>query len=331
MDATDKSQVLFTVVNVYAASKKAAESWKVAEQMMKDRGIVYHGTRTGMGGNAMEITFDACLAGYRKFVAVGGDGTVHDVLNGITHFVEWKNKEGESVTLSDFVLGVIPLGSGNDWIKTAGIPNDIQKAVEVLKNGVVRKQDVIKATMLDLDKLPQESEVAVSYMINIGGVGLDARVCTMVNAKKQQGKRGKILYVTSLMQAIAQRKPAGAKVICDGEVIFDGPYLSMALGVGKYSGGGMRQTPDAVLDDGLLDVTIIPEIALSRIACEAPRLFTGTFLKIPEVTSARGKCIYVLPYSDSSLEPVEVDGEVVGKLPVRFDVLESQVNILASE
>ena len=328
MNPTDKSQIWFTVVNVYAASTKAAESWTLAEGMMKEKGIIYHGTFTGKAGNAMEVTFDACMAGYRKFVAVGGDGTVHDVLNGIAHFVEWKKQEGASVSLSDFVLGVIPVGSGNDWIKTTGIPNDIEKAVSALQNGVCRAQDVVKAAMLDLDALPQEKEIAVSYMINIGGVGLDARVCTMVNAKKQQGKRGKILYVTSLMQAIAERKPALAKVICDDKVIFDGPYLSLALGVGKYSGGGMRQTPEAILDDGLLDITIIPEIAFSRIACEAWRLFTGSFLKIPELTYSRAKTIYVMPDTNSSLEPVEVDGEVVGKLPVRFDVLDNQINIL---
>lgn len=331
MDTTDKSQIWFTVINVYAASHKAADSWTLAESMMKERGIVYHGTVTGRAGNAMEVTFDACMAGYRKFVAVGGDGTVHDVLNGIAHFVEWKNQECSSISFSDFVLGVIPVGSGNDWIKTLGIPADISKSVDALEKGKVRSQDVVKVATLDLDKLPCENESAVSYMVNIGGAGLDARVCSMVNAKKQQGKRGKILYVTSLIQAIAQRKPARAKVLCDGNVIFDGPYLSLAFGVGKYSGGGMRQTPDAVLDDGLLDVTIIPDIPLGRIACEAWRLFTGTFLKIPEIISGRGRAIYVLPCEESSLEPVEVDGEVVGKLPVRLEVLDSQINVLVLE
>ena len=90
----------------------------------------------------------------------------------------------------------------------------------------------------------------------------------------------------------------------------------------------MRQTPEAVLDDGLLDVTVIPDIAMTRILCEAPRLFTGTFLKVPELVVARGRSISVMPLDGSSAEPAEVDGEVIGKIPVRFDVLDSRINIV---
>ena len=85
MEITDKSLIWFAVINIYAASEKAVKSWGQAEEHMKARGMVYHGSRTGRAGNAMEITFDACMAGYRRFIAVGGDGTVHDVLNGIAY------------------------------------------------------------------------------------------------------------------------------------------------------------------------------------------------------------------------------------------------------
>lgn len=328
MDNTEKSKIWFAVINTYAASKKAFSAWEKAELLLKQRGVVYHGNRTGAGGNAMEITFDACMAGYRKFVAVGGDGTVHDVLNGIAAYIEWTSQGPAGLLFSDFTMAVLPVGSGNDWIKTTGVPKDIEAAVEVLCEEVTRTQDVVKVSMLDMDSLPEEREISVSYMANIGGIGIDARVSGNVNAKKNQGKRGKVLYVTSLLQAISERKPAEAKVISDGNVLFDGKYLSMAFGLGKYSGGGMRQTPEAVLDDGLLDVTIIPDIPLGRIAREIFRLFTGTFLKIPEVISTKSKVVTVLPSSKSCLEPVEVDGEVVGKVPVRLELLESRINIV---
>ena len=324
----DRSEVWFAVINVYAASKQAAEYWKQAENYLKDKGFVYHGSRTGRGGNAMELAFDACMAGYRRFIAVGGDGTVHDVLNGIAGYIDWKNADGGSVSFSDFTLGVIPMGSGNDWIRTVGIPKDMNKSLDVLIAGNLSRQDVVKVSLLEQKSLPSENPVSVSYMANVGGVGIDARVCETVNAKKREGKRGKILYVTSLIKAIKERVPAAAKVYKDGELVFDGAYLSMAFGIGKYSGGGMRQTPDAVLDDGLLDVTIIPDIPLMRIALEAPRLFTGSFLKVPELSSFRGSVITVLPETSSCTEPVEVDGEVVGRAPVRFEIMDSQINIV---
>lgn len=327
MDVSDRSKIWFAVINGYAASKKASSKWTKAEERMRAKGVVFHGSRTGKAGNAMELTFDACMAGYRRFIAVGGDGTVHDVLNGIAAYVDGHDSD----SFSDFTLGVIPVGSGNDWIKSTGVPKDICKAVDILEASVVRPQDVVRLSALDFDALPQKKELAVSYMANIGGIGIDARVCEKVNALKTQGKRGKILYVTSLLRAISERKPALARVECDGKTVFDGAYLSMAFGVGKYSGGGMRQTPAAVLDDGLLDMTIIPDLPLKRIAREVPRLFTGTFLKVPELVVSKSKVITVIPYDMGCSEPVEVDGEVVGKVPVEFRVLDSQINIVVGK
>lgn len=328
MKIEDKSKIWYAVVNVFAASKKAASLWKKAEEHLKIREIPFHSRMTGGSGNAMEITFDACAAGYRRFVAVGGDGTVHDVLNGIGAFIEWQEGSGGTLSFADFTLGVIPVGSGNDWIKTAGIPRDIPAAVDLLLNGRIGTQDVVRTILFD-GSGESERPLAVSYMANVAGVGIDARVCGRVNMKKKQGQRGRKLYVGALLYAIRNRVPAYAKVLCDGREVFDGPYLSMAFGVGKYSGGGMRQTPEAVLDDGLLDMTLIPDLPLMRIAREVPRLFTGTFLKVPELVTAKSREITVCPYDMSCAEPVEVDGEVIGKAPVRFEVMKDRINIVA--
>jgi YegS/Rv2252/BmrU family lipid kinase len=327
MERPEKSSIWFAVVNVFAASETAATLWKDAEGLLKEKGVLFHGTRTGRAGNAAELTFDACMAGYRKFIAVGGDGTVHDVLNGIAAFLDWGVSSGRKLSFSDFSLAVIPFGSGNDWIKSLGLKADLNAAVDAIASGNLSKQDVVKVSLLAHDALPNEIELAVSYMVNVGGVGIDAKVCERVNAKKKEGKRGKILYVTSLIQAIAQRKSVPVRVVCDGKTIFGGPYYSIAFGVGKYSGGGMRQTPAAVLDDGLLDVTVIPELPFHRILCEAPKLFTDKFLTVPELAVAKSKKILVLPHDLTAPQPVEVDGEVVGNAPVRFEVLDSQLNI----
>ena len=327
MSIAERSKVWFAVVNVYAASKTASGLWEKAEARLKEKGIVYHGNRTGRSGNAMEITYDACMAGYRKFVAVGGDGTVHDVLNGIAAYVESMKEYSSGLTFDDFTLGVIPLGSGNDWIKSIGVPKDIYAAVDLLADPKLGKQDVVRASVLDHMMRPMSD----SYMVNVGGIGIDARVCVYVNAQKKAGKRGKILYVTSLIRAIKERKPAVAKVEVDGRTVFEGPYYSMALGVGKYSGGGMRQTPAAVMDDGMVDLTIIPELPLKRIVREVWKLFTDSFLTVPEVISVKGKSVVVTPVAGSSEEPVEVDGEVVGKISAQFDVLDTQINVVTGK
>ena len=170
--------------------------------------------------------------------------------------------------------------------------------------------------------------MSVSYMSNVGGVGLDARVCEIVNRKKEKGKRGKQLYVSALLYCIRHRVPIRARIVCDGKEIFSGKYLSIAFGIGKYSGGGMRQTPDAVIDDGLLDITVIPDIPIWTIAKEAPKLFTGTFNTVEVLTLAKCHEVLVLPEGEADAEPVEVDGEVVGRAPVRMEILDQQINVI---
>ena len=330
MKTGDKDMWL-VVVNVFAASKKAGSIWKRAAVMLEDAGVAFKAKFTGGVDNAIAISRKAAAKGHRKFIAVGGDGTIHDVLNGIAEFVF--SDEAAGVSLSDFTIGVLPVGSGNDWVKSTKVPREIREAVDVIAAGKTAAQDVVKVTVMDpsnmeTDEWMNAEALKVSYMVNVGGVGLDARVCEIVNRQKEQGKRGKKLYVTALMYCIKNRVPVRAKVICDGEVAFDGKYLSMAFGVGKYSGGGMRQTPLAEIGDGLLDVVVIPDIPIWTIAKEVLKLFTGKFHTVDVLTQAKAREVYVYPYKERYAEPVEVDGEVVGRAPVKMEVLAEQINVV---
>lgn len=324
MGKTIDSGKWMAVVNVFAASRKAGSIWKNAAVMLEEAGVLYKARFTGGELNATALSRKSAAEGYRNFIAVGGDGTIHDVLNGIGEYVA----SAEGVSFSDFTLAVIPVGSGNDWVKSVGVPRDIREAVRLVAEGVRRKQDVVKVSVLDAADLDAEP-LTVSYMANIAGVGLDARVCEIVNRKKEQGKRGKKLYVSALLYCIRHRVPVRASIVCDGVDIFNGKYLSIAFGTGKFSGGGMRQTPLAVIDDGLTDVTVIPDIPLMTIAKEVPKLFTGTFHKVDVLTQARCRKVTVIPAKEADAEPVEVDGEVIGRAPVTMEVLEGQLTVVA--
>ena len=165
-------------------------------------------------------------------------------------------------------------------------------------------------------------------MANVGGVGFDANVCKKVNFEKNTGKSGKVLYLKALISNILNFKTFDCVVEADGKEIFRGTTMSIALGAGKYSGGGMLQVPDAVLDDGLLDITIIPLMPLHRIIRAVPGLFTGKLLKDnPELISAKCSSLSIKPLS-SPAPLVEVDGEVVGNLPVSIERLDGQLRVL---
>jgi diacylglycerol kinase family enzyme len=214
------------------------------------------------------------------------------------------------------------MGSGNDWIKSLGIPRDVKNIVGLISSESFGRQDVVKVSLKDESGSPK----SVTYMANVGGVGIDADVCRIVNVNKKMGMSGKILYVKALIQCLMRRVPVVARVLCDGEEVYHGKYFSIAFGVGKYSGGGMRQTSDAVMDDGLLDMTIIPELGALTIAMKAPQLFTGTFSRIKQLVSKRGTKIEVIP--DNGRPYVEVDGEVIGAAPVCMEIMGQQINVL---
>lgn len=326
-------KIWYAVVNPNAGSGKTVTEWPKAEKVLRESRVEYEYRTTWQSGAAIEITIKACESGYRRFLAVGGDGTVHEVLEGIVRFIEMSSvaatfEAGTHIpSLSDFTLAVIPVGSGNDWIRTLGVPKDPIEITRLLKNEHFGKQDVFRIKGRD----SETSTDVVSYMANVGGVGFDANICHQVNFEKNSGKSGKILYLKVLVSNVLRCKPFRCRVVADGKTIFEGDSLSIAMGVGKYSGGGMMQVPGAVMDDGLLDVTIIPVLPIFKIIRAVPTLFSGKLLSSnPELIFARCANLTVEPLDGPGVR-VEVDGEVIGNIPISVDRLPGQINVLVGE
>ncbi len=337
-------KVWYAVVNPHAGSGKTISEWPKAELLFQEKGVEYEYKTTWRKYHASEIAFDACRQGYRRLLAVGGDGTVHEVLDGIVRFVASCNAAsgtpgdvpdavcagGETahrsrLSLSDFTLGVIPIGSGNDWIKTLHVPHSTSAVVDLISREHFGKQDVFKLTIDGGAGKP-----VLSYMANIGGIGFDANVCHFVNFEKDCGKSGKILYLKVLIQNIVKRRNFHCRIYADGALAYEGSVFSVAMGIGRYSGGGMLQVPDALNDDGLLDFTVIPELSMAQIARAVPSLFTGRLLQNPNIFSSRCRDFRVeLGEEETAQARIEVDGEVVGTTPLHAELLPDQLNVVA--
>lgn len=231
--------IWLAVVNPHAGSGRTISEWGKAERLLDEKEIAYECRRSGGGHNASMIAYHAARDGYRRFIAVGGDGTVHDVLSGVMNAIG----ESADMSIADFTLAVIPIGSGNDWIKAHGIPHDTESVVELIASGSFSNQDVVKVCVTDPAGVNAAAET--SYMVNVGGVGFDAHICERVNRQKSEGKSGRLLYVKSLLYNLFHYKPSRMRVECDGKVVFDGPCFSIAFGIGKYSGeaSGRLHTP----------------------------------------------------------------------------------------
>ena len=312
-----KSDCYFFIVNPRAGSGKTMYEWLPAERRLKRLGIPCDIAMTDHKRHATALAQHAAAEGYRRIIAVGGDGSLHEVFNGICR---WCAATG--VPTEEFLIGVVPIGSGNDWIRSLGVPNDTTEVVNMIHRGSSGVMDVMRV---------KSSGGKTAYMANIGGVGFDSHVCKRVNAQKESGRRGKLIYLNSLRYTIFNLKSIYISVVADGEVVFTGMCYSVAFGNGKYSGSGMRQVPLAVMDDGLLDYTIIPKTPLLKVVRELPRLFNGTLHQSEYVISGKCRSLQIVPMDEQSGDIFELDGEIEGWLPMSIEVTGHQIRVIKGE
>ena len=165
-------------------------------------------------------------------------------------------------------------------------------------------------------------------MANIGGAGFDSHVCKRVNLQKESGARGSKIYLNALRQTLFSLKHINLRFVADDKVIYEGPIYSFALGNGRYSGSGMRQVPLAVIDDGILDLTIIPKMPLTTILRQIHRLYNGTLAESHDVIIARCKKLEVIPLDEDSADIFELDGEIEGQLPIYIEMDGRQIGVI---
>jgi Sphingosine kinase and enzymes related to eukaryotic diacylglycerol kinase len=304
----------YFIVNPRAGSGKTMSEWVPAERLLEQKGIPFVTAMTDHKKHAIELAREAAAAGFRRIAAVGGDGSLHEVLGGICG---WCAATG--VPPEEFYLAVVPIGSGNDWIKSCGVPDDVDKVVELIAAGSFGRMDIVRAS---------SAGGRISYMANIGGIGFDSHVCDRVNRQKERGMRGRMIYLDALRYTMFHLSPISIAVQSDGDEVFSGEAYSLALGNGPWSGGGMRQVPLAANDDGILDFMVVPKTKLSSLVKEIPRLFTGSAHESPLIRSGRCRALRIAPLDERSADILELDGEIEGRLPMLVEVTGQQINVL---
>lgn len=303
------------IVSSRSGGGKAGKAWPHIESLLSARGIPFSVVFTDHAYHAIELSHEAVLAGFRKLLVIGGDGALHEVLNGIY--------SQEEVNPSEVTIGLIPIGSGNDWARLHQIPHDEEQAVELIAQAQARTraQDVARVdTRMD-------GKPYCRYMMNIGGLGFDADVVRRFDLAKAKGHASDRQYLKSLISGFLFYRMLKFRVAVDGQEFFRGPALSVALGIGKYCGGGLMQTPDAVPDDGLIDLTVVRAISKPKFIFKVPSLKNGRIFRNKEVIHTRGK---VIDISSSPSSYMEVDGETVGITPVHITLIPAGINVVSN-
>lgn len=308
-----KNNRWLAIVNLLSGSGRCGRDWEHIARMLYAAGIDFDTVFTGHRCHAIELAERGIVEdGYRNLIAIGGDGTVHEVANGILRQT--------AVPSEQIKMGVVPVGTGNDWIRTYGIPKEYERAVRVIAAGKEFVQDVAKVEYTGRDGARTER-----YCVNICGMGLDAAVNLRVCQMKDKGRNGKAAYMTQLVKSVLSYRSCRMTVNVDGVNEAKGSIMSIAVGIGQYNGSGMWQLPGSVADDGELDVTVIETMSVPHIAMVVGRLFDGKLYNLKRVHNYRGRNISV---SSDEVREVEIDGEALGTTPVTLTTEPHRLRII---
>jgi len=308
MTRSDNFRAKF-IVNPASANGSTERLWERIEQAIRKEIGECEAVFTTGANLATGLAREALDEGYEMIVAVGGDGTVNEVVNGFFN-------SGAPVN-PDAVLGVICRGTGCDFIKTMNIPKEIEGAASVLKGRKVKRCDA--GRIISRDSTGQKER----YFINIADFGVGGEAVARVNGTtKVFGGFVSFLYGT--LTALWSYKGKNVRIKIDDHYEIEKPINSVVIANGQYFGGGMWVAPQAEIDDGVFDILVLDDMSFWESLANIPRLYKGTHLDHPKIECLRGKTL--VAESDEDVL-IDVEGEDGGLLPARFEIIPSSINI----
>ncbi len=302
------------IVNPNAGNRKGKKDWEKIDRLLQKAGINFNPVFTRARGDAIQITREHIRKGFRNFIVVGGDGTLNEIVNGM--FTQ------NEVPVKDLKLAMIPVGTGNDWCRSFDIPFKYKQAIKLIRKQNTRWQDV------GLVHFYNSSTPKSRYFVNVAGMGYDAVVAAKTNYDKEHGRGGAILYLKNLLTSLLFYKHSQTVLKIDELHTYHHKTFSVSVGIGKYNGGGMKQLPNAEVDDGLFDITLIKKLGKFTVLKEVKNLYDGSFIHHPKVETFRGKQLIIESNPEIKLE---VDGESLGHSPFQFQIIAGSLRVVAGK
>ncbi|MGE5356884.1 MAG: diacylglycerol/lipid kinase family protein [Deltaproteobacteria bacterium] len=307
----DKNEIWYCIFNPTAGRRNYKSVWNEIESKLKDYEIDFDIYFTKSKKDAENFTISKIGEGYRKFISIGGDGTVHEVVNGIMK----QNK----VPTDEIIMAVIPVGTGNDWAKHHGIVYNMDLLCNSILQNNTEKQDV------GLANFSKDGKHRSEYFNNVAGMAYDAFV--VEELEKRKSKPNKFIYIFSVLLMLFRYKLQKAKVNIEGNEIRK-KFYTINVGICKYSGGGMSLVPHARHNDGKLAVTLAGPLKKLDILLNTYRFYNESLLKHPLIESYQTSKLEV---TSMEADPIylELDGESAGHNPVIFSIVENGLSFIS--
>jgi diacylglycerol kinase (ATP) len=296
------------IVNPVAGAGKTGKLWPQIMDAFQKLGLRFEHVITEAPGHAIELAKTAAKKGYDLVVSVGGDGTIHEIVNGLY----------ASGNIKDNLLGIVETGTGSDYIRTTGTPHSYEDACRLFLQPQKRTVDV---GMVEYQK---NGGTEQRLFVNFAGMGIDSEI---VRRMTQQYKKFGSLpsYLLGMFVSLVKYKNHNISISIDGKTQ-EARILTVIMNNGKYGGGGMYTAPQADLADGFLDVMIAGDLGKLEFISQLPRLYKGTHLTHPKVDATRAKEIEVKSLGEKLY--LQADGELLGEVPARFTILPAALNIV---
>jgi diacylglycerol kinase (ATP) len=253
-------------------------------------------------GSAARFASAALRKGFDLVVAAGGDGTLNEVVNGI----------GEN--LGDARVGLIPLGTGNDFARTIGVPDDLEAAIDLIVIGETRDVDLVRVTSDE-----------VRYFVNVSAGGFSGLVDEKLTPEMKK-TWGPLAYLRGAAAALPELRAYRTTLALDNSESLTLDLYNVVVANGRYVAGGTLIAPEASIDDGLLDIVLIPKRSAPELALLAAQVALGTHLTSEAIVFRRAAQVTV------NSKPgmwFNVDGELVGNEPARFEILPRALRFIA--
>jgi diacylglycerol kinase (ATP) len=282
------------LVNPASANGSTGRRWPVLARQAADLGLRGDALLSERPGHIAELAAEAVRAGATQLVVVGGDGTVHEAVNGLL------GADG-----SDAELAVLSRGTGTDFARSLGLPRKFDEAVQVALTGRVRTIDAGRATF----------HHGEAWFANFAGAGISGAIARDANSSSK-ALGGRASFMLSTVRVFARWKSAAVTATVAGETRRGQMFEIVAMN-GPFAAGGMRIAPDASLEDGLLDCVVFGDVTKVDFVTTFPKIYRGKHLDHPKVELLRGSTVSV--EADPPL-PVVLDGEQPGTTPARFEI-----------
>ena len=307
----------FAVVNPRSGNGRTGRDWK---EIARALGDVYPRLAVGFStrrGDVTALVRQALVEGHQEIVAVGGDGTINEAVNGMF--------DAQGAVAPDAVFAFVTSGTGGDFRKSFGIEAGAQAAVARLKRAAVRPVDIGRVSCLSATGAPTSR-----YFINIASFGMSGTIVEAVNrARIAKLFGGSFAFAFHSVVGMLRYRNAPVRLLVDGKDDAKTVISTVAVANGQYFGGGMRVAPDAKTNDGAFDVVVMEAAPRGTSLANMKLIYTGEHVHQPHVTVLRGTHVVAAPVAETGGRPVwiETDGEVAGRLPAAFDILPGALNL----